>query len=386
MPRVEVKVSPRVLSWALVRSRKEITIQKKFPKIREWLRGESMPTLRQLEQLAKETHTPLGYFFLEEPPVEQLPIPYFRTTNNGSTDQQISCDLFETVQTMKLRQNWMREYLIDVGQEPLRFVGSAKLEDDPQQVAMNIRKTLELEEGWTSYLPSWTATLKFLRSKMEDIGIIVVVNSIVGNNTRRKLVPEEFRGFVLVDEYAPLVFVNGADSKAAQMFTLAHELAHLWFGSSAAFDLRELRPANNKIEQICNMVAAEFLVPQHELQQIWPSVRNKSEPFQALARHFKVSELVVARRTLDLGYITKNEFIEFYEDYLSKERSSTQDNGGGDFYENQNARIGRRFAEAVISAVRTGKLLYREAYELTGLYGSTFDKYAEFLGFGGFKQ
>ncbi|MGB9780654.1 ImmA/IrrE family metallo-endopeptidase [Caldanaerobacter sp.] len=384
MPTVEVDVSPHVLRWALNRSGKESAIEEKFPQISEWLSKKSKPTLRQLEELAKVTYTPLGYFFLPEPPEDQLPVPYFRTANKKLINQeQFSINLIETVQTMKLRQDWMREYLIEQGQEPLPFVNSAKLDDNPYQVAKNIRKTLNLENGWASNFPSWTTALRELQKRMENVGIIVVVNGIVGNNTHRKLNPEEFRGFVLVDEYAPLVFVNGADAKAAQMFTLAHELAHLWFGKSAAFDLKELQPANDKTEQICNIVAAEFLVPEDEFQQIWPDISHESEPYQILARFFKVSELVVARRALDLGYITKDEFIEFYNNYQAKEHSTTRDEEGGNFYATQNLRIGRRFAEAVISAVREGKLLYREAYRLTGLYGDTFDKYAELLGFGG---
>ena len=130
----------------------------------------------------------------------------------------------------------------------------------------------------------------------------------------------EFPGFVLVDEYAPLVFLNGADGKAAQMFTLAHELAHVWLGSSAVFDLRELQPAADEVEQACNRVAAEFLVPGDEMREVWSSVRYESERFQQIARRFKVSELVAARRALDLRLITRNEFLEFYRG-LSRKRS-----------------------------------------------------------------
>ena len=377
----EVAVEKSVLLWALERSGRAFVIKQRFPKLSEWLKGESMPTLRQLEDLAKATYTPLGYFFLPEPPEEQLSIPYFRTENNQHM-HQFSADLFDTVQIMKRRQNWMRDYLIEQGHDPLPFINSAKLIDDPYHVAQNIRKVLGLEDEWAAKQSNWTEALKTLQTHMENVGIIVVINGIVGNNTHRKLNPSEFRGFVLVDEYAPLVFVNGADGKAAQMFTLAHELAHVWFGVSAAFDLRDLQPAEDKIEQICNMVAAEFLVPKHEFQKVWSTVSNDSEPFQTLARQFKVSELVVARRALDLGYITKDIFIKFYNDYLTKEKNKNQNNDGGNFYAIQNLRIGRRFAEAIITAVREEKLLYREAYQLSGLYGETFERYAESLGMG----
>jgi Zn-dependent peptidase ImmA (M78 family) len=186
-----------------------------------------------------------------------------------------------------------------------------------------------------------------------------------------------------VDDYAPLVFVNGADGKAAQMFTLAHELAHVFIGSSAAFDLRDMLPAADPTEQTCNRVAAELLVPESELRQLWPVVRHDPEPFQAVARHFKVSVLVAARRALDLGLIGKSEFLDFYGAYQEDERRTAgRKSEGGDFYATQNARVGRRFARTVIRAVKTGRLLYTEAYRLTGLYGKAFDRYVDMFDLG----
>ncbi|MCI0447146.1 ImmA/IrrE family metallo-endopeptidase, partial [bacterium] len=212
---------------------------------------------------------------------------------------------------------------------------------------------------------------------------LVVVNGIVGNNTHRKLDPNEFRGFVLVDNFVPLVFVNGADGKAAQMFTLAHELAHVFLGSSAAFDLREMQPAKDPIEQTCNKIAAEFLVPEQRLRQIWPSIQKDLDPFQTIARQFKVSSLVAARRALDLALIPKEDFLNFYNAYLQDERRKvTSRSEGGDFYTTQNLRVGKRFANIISQAVKEGKLLYSEAYRLTGLYGKTFVRYTSSLSLG----
>lgn len=376
MTRVTVKES--VLRWALERSGKPEAVQSKFPKLSEWLRGQSQPTLRQLEALAKATTTPLGYLFLPEPPEDRLPIPLFRT-RSAEPPHRPSPDLLETVQTMERRQAWMHDYLIELGNEPLAFVRSGRIEDKPEALAHQMRRTLGLNEGWAAEQPTWTAALRELQRKIEEAGIIVVVNSIVGNNTHRKLKRTEFVGFVLVDEYAPFVFINGADFKAAQMFTLAHELAHVWFGSSAAFDLRELQPAEDETEQVCNRVAAEFLIPAESLRTLWPSVRYHPEPYQKIASQFKVSEMVAARRSLDLQLITKREFHDFYQAYQEKERRVAQAQEGGDFYAIQNLRISRRFAEAIVRATKEGSLLYRDAYQLTGLYGRTFDEYVSKL-------
>jgi Zn-dependent peptidase ImmA (M78 family) len=377
-----VEVATGVLRWALDRagrSESELAKKKKFSKIREWLSGEIQPTLRQLEEFAKATCTPLGYLFLKKPPEERLPIPHFRTLDDEDV-RRPSPDLLETVQLMQQRQSWMRDYLIDEGHERLPFVASAKSGDPPAEVAGMIRDILNLGEGWAARHQTWTKALGHLRHVVEERGILIAVNGVVGNNVHRKLDPGEFRGFVLVDEYAPLVFVNGADAKAAQMFTLAHELAHVVFGSSAAFDLREMQPADNPTEKACNRIAAEFLVPGHEINSAWETAKGEQEPFQMLARQFKVSPIVAARRALDLRLIDKNEFFEFYFNYLKDERrKAAGKKSGGDFYETQNLRIGQRFASAVLQAAKEGKLLYSEAYRLTGLYGSTFDSYTASL-------
>lgn len=303
-----VSISEPVLSWALDRSGKRAVIERKFPKLSLWLRGMAQPTLRQIEELAKVTSTPLGYLFLSEPPDERLPIPLFRT-HGVEPLRRPSPDLLETVQTMERRQAWMRDYLIEQGNEPFTFVRSEQISNDPKSIARQIRRLLGLDEQWAAKQYTWTGALRELQKKVEEVGILLAVSSIVGNNTHRRLEPSEFRGFVLVDEYAPLVFVNGADSKAAQMFTLAHELAHIWFGSSAAFDLRELEPADDEIERACNLVAAELLVAADELRAFWPSIRENPERYQAVARQFKVSEIVAARRALDLQLITKREYL-----------------------------------------------------------------------------
>nr|HPI78559.1 ImmA/IrrE family metallo-endopeptidase [bacterium] len=232
--------------------------------------------------------------------------------------------------------------------------------------------------------PTWADSLIEFRDAIEHSGALVFFNGIVGNNTSRKLDPGEFRGFVLADEYAPLVFVNNADSKAAQMFTLAHEMAHVIFGSSAAFDLRQMQPAKDATEQACNRAAAEFLVPERELLEAWPSLKNQPDRFHTCARRFKVSEIVVARRALDLNLIRKQEFFDFYNNHKNLMKLvNSKKSSGGDFYNTQNFRLGRRFVSAVARAAKEGKMLYSEAYHLTGLHGKTFDSYVSKTVIGG---
>lgn len=378
MPTIRVEVDKRVLLWAVERTRVQKSLYRRFPRLKDWLEGTTQPTLRQLEEFARAASVPFGYLLLAEPPEERLPIPHFRTLA-GMPGEWFSPELLDIVQAMQRRQDWMREYLIDLGHDPLPFVGSASSGQDPCIVAQHIRETLGIPPDWASRQPSWRESFRTLQEKAEAAGILVAVNSVVETNMRRKLDVNEFRGFVLVDEYAPLVFINSADSRAAQMFTFAYGLAHVWVGKSASFDLRDLEPAPNETEQVCNRIAAEFLVPANVLREYWPTASLEPDPLQAVARHFKVSEIVAARRLLDLKLIGRGEFFAFYREYQKREAKKATSRGGADFYAVQYLRLGRRFGEAVVRAVAEGSLPYHEAYRLTGLYGKAFDGFANFV-------
>jgi Zn-dependent peptidase ImmA (M78 family) len=370
-----VEVQAKVFRWALERSgHTEESARSKFLKFSEWLDGTRLPTLRQLEKFANWTRTPFGFFLLDSPPEDRLPIPDFRTTH-GQT-RRPSPDLLETVQSMQRRQEWMREFLLEEGQEPLEFVGKASTHDSPKDVAQSMRVALDLSEDWARRERSWGDALRLLRQAIEAAEIMVVINGVVGNNNHRLLDVNEFRGFALVDPIAPLIFVNGKDAKCAKMFTLAHELAHIWIGQEGVSNLDRLQPVGAAVEKFCNKVAAEFLVPAHRFQSEWQKVSTHPDRFNRLARTFKVSAIVVARRAWDMRHINRQEFFEFYDRQIQESPPSP----GGNFWKTQGVRIGDLFGSAVAQAVWAGQLLYRDAYELTGLRGKTFDNYIARLG------
>jgi Zn-dependent peptidase ImmA (M78 family) len=168
------------------------------------------------------------------------------------------------------------------------------------------------------------------------------------------------------------------------MFTLAHELVHIWVGRGGLFNLINMMPHDDATERFCNQAAAEFLVPQHKLLERWDEAYSSGRPFHTIARWFKVSPVVAARRALDMGLINKSEFFEFYEkdqaDWRArKAEQKRKQKGGPSFYDVQDVRLGKNFAYAVVRAAREGRLLYREAYQLTDLKGETFTQYASLL-------
>ncbi len=369
--RTEVNINSNMFTWAIARAGYDLSdFALKFPKIRDWLDQKKKPTVKQLEAFSKKVHLPFGYLFLPEPPKENLPIPFFRTNNGGKSN--VSVNVYDTILLMQQRQDWLKEYLMENDFQPLPFVGKFRNSRDYTEIVDDIRNTLGLNNEWASSFKTWQEALEHLAQKIEDIGITIVFNGVVENNTSRLISVDECRGFVLVDPIAPFMFINNSDGKAAQLFTIIHELAHIWTGHSAGFDFRQLLPANDPIELLCDKVSAEFLVPAESFVGVWktrPGIANT-------ARYFKVSEIVIARRALDLGYLTKPEFFTFYNEYSNREFFKKENQSdGGNFYATAKKRIGLTFAAHINQAVKSGKLLYRDAYKLTSLKGDTYQTF-----------
>jgi Zn-dependent peptidase ImmA (M78 family) len=369
--RTEVNINANILTWAIARAGLDLhELSGKVPNILNWIKGDKNPTVKQLEDFSKKVYLPFGYLFLTEPPLESLPIPFFRTNNTQAT--KVNINIYDTLMLLQQRQDWLRDYLKDNEFEILPFVGKFNNRPNITEIVADIRKALSLGDNWASDFDKWEDALDYLVQQIEDIGIITVFNGVVENNTHRPIPVEECRGFVLVDQMAPFMFINNSDSKSAQMFTIAHELAHLWTGHSAGFDLRTLQPANDPIEILCDKIAAEFLVPENAFNEIW----SHNPSIKYAARFFKVSEIVIARRALDTGKFSKKEFYDFYNEYSRREfTKKKKQSPGGDFHATTRKRLSITFASHIFNAVKSGKLLYRDAYKLTSLKGDTFEKF-----------
>ena len=377
-----VPASIPVLRWAAERAwLSDAMLEKRFRKWPLWLSGETQPTLKQLENFARLTHTPIGYFFLPEPPELTLPVPDFRTLRDETVAEPSSA-LLDTLYLCQQRQEWFRDYARMHGLPRLAFIGSATVAAMPEQVAESMRQTLALSIAERQQLPTWTDALRQLIAKAEETGVLVMASSIVGSNSHRKLNVDEFRGFALADDLAPLVFLNGADSKAAQMFTLAHELAHIWLGESGVSDPEAGSVPEQRIERWCNQVAAELLVPLDELRLVYEPDSSVAAEIQRLARLFKVSTLVALRRLFDAGFIDQATLWRCYRQEVERIRGLDRGgSGGGDFYRTLGARTGKLFARAILSSTLEGQTLFQDAFRMLGVRKtSTFYEAARELG------
>ncbi|MFZ5655049.1 MAG: ImmA/IrrE family metallo-endopeptidase [Pseudomonadota bacterium] len=377
-----VAASVPVLRWAARRARlHDDDLVVRFHKWPLWLSSAAQPTLKQLEDFARLTHTPFGYFFLPEPPALALPVPDFRTLRDEAFAEP-SSNLLDTLYLCQQRQDWYRDHARMHGLPALPFVGSASLREAPEVVAQRLRETLNLSTEARRQMPTWTDALRQLIAKAEDAGVMVMASSVVGSNSHRKLDVAEFRGFALADDLAPLVFLNGADSKAAQMFTLAHELAHVWLGATGVSDAQAGQVPEQQTERWCNQVAAELLMPMDELRATHRRNAPIPEEIQRLAREFKVSTLVALRRLFDAGYISEVALWQHYREEQERLRILKEsDSPGGDFYRSLGARTSKRFARALVSSTLEGLTSFPDAFRMLGVRRTaTFYKTARELG------
>jgi Zn-dependent peptidase ImmA (M78 family) len=374
-----------VLEWA--RARSGIANEdwdRRFPRFEAWLAGDAAPTLKQLEEFARKTHTPVGFFFLDEPPVEPVPIPDFRTVGDRpvGAGEVVSADLLDVVYTCQARQEWYRDHQLLNGEPPLAFVGGADRANPPEQTAAAMNEVLGWDAAARARCRTWDDALTRLRENAETAGVLVMISGIVGSDTHRRLDPGEFRGFALADPYAALVFINGADSKAAQVFTLAHEIAHLWLGETALSDLDPTSIRTNAVERWCNQVAAELLVPMEEFRIAFDPIADLRDQLQPLAQRFRVSTQVILGRIREAGHLSWDEYL--HELGIERERIAeivAERGSGGNYYNTKPVQVGKRFARALVASAMEGQASYTEAFRLLGLKkASTFEGLADRLG------
>ena len=302
-------MKPELLRWARHRAglgRSEFPAR--FKKLPEWETGRLQPTLRQLEDFARKVHVPVGTLLLDEPPKNPS---RSRTAGRSAADPFRSPAPICWTPSTSARSGspGTRTASGRWGAEPLDFFGSLTTTSDTRAAAEAMRDKLRITVDGRLKHRTPQKALSACIASAEKTGVLIMVSGVVGSNTQRKLDPREFRGFALADPLAPLVFVNGLDAKSAQMFTLAHELAHLWLGTSALSNLPSpSAPGIRKEEVWCNAVAAEFLVPLADIEREIRPYEPLDEAKMRLSRHFKVSTLVVLRRLLDLGWIDHEHF------------------------------------------------------------------------------
>ena len=363
----EAYVTASVVAWA--RERADLSVEQvadrlgvKPDQVAAWEVGHARPTLRQAEEMARTLHVPFGYLYLSSPPKEEVALPDLRTiANRPLTDP--SPELVDVTQDALRKQDWYREYRVAEGAEPLGFVGRYSVDGGADQIAASMRRTLAVNDNLRHTAHSWEEFLTLFARNAEGAGVLVLRSGVVGNNTHRPLDVEEFRGFALSDSVAPIVFINAQDGKAAQIFTLAHELAHIWIGQSGVSnpDYRmRARQQTSPIDRFCDQVAAEVLVPIQDFMDRWSGQEDIDSNLWRLARQYRVSELVILRRAFETGIVDEREYEQHYNPRAIRKGGGE----GGSYYRNVLVRNSKTFTLSLLAAATGDRVSYRDAATL----------------------
>jgi Zn-dependent peptidase ImmA (M78 family) len=382
MPGIRVEVKPAIFEWVLQNINFENIKAKTKDDFFLWMAGKKAPTFNQLEQFSKATNIPFGYFFLSTPPIEKIKLLEYRTVDSLEIGQP-SRNLIDTINEMEAIQEWMRDYVKGADLNELNYVGALKGNEDISSIASTIRESLRLSREWFLVASNAWDSFKLLRERLEDIGTIVMMNGIVGSNTHRSLDINEFRAFTIIDKYVPLIFINANDSSNGRLFSLAHEMTHIWLGVNSFYNDYQ-HPINgiSSLEVLCNAVAAEILVPIEIFNTSWREDKTDDleEKISNISGYFRCGTTVIARRALDQGLIDKATYTKLAESTIAKYRVKRSEQGsGGNYYNTLRTRLDNRLVLALSNSVYEGKTTFTEAYRLTNTSRKTFSALVEMV-------
>jgi len=372
-----VFIKEEILLWAIEESQLPFEeIKAKFPSIESWIDHTKVPTFLQLRSFADYLHVPFGYLFLDESPRKELLYAEFRAIANKKP--KMSKNLEDTLSEMTIRQYWMREYREDQGYEPCKFVGYFQHKNSAE-IKEFIHEALVIEDYWSENEKNLDDAYSSLKKRIEKLGVLIMQSGIVGINTHRKLDIHEFRAFVLLDLYAPLIFINTNDSKAGMIFSLMHEFIHLLIGDEDILDVDEENLGYIDAERRVNRITSLILIPDEIL--LGSKFTNKNFYFEIteIAKKLKVSSLSVSIKLKEMGTISQAQLEEVkrisLENFEKKLRKVSK--SGPDFFTVLNSKLSPSFSEAVISQTRAGEIPFTEAYSLLGVKGKTFEKFSD---------
>ena len=392
MKRQLALVTPCVIKWARETARFSIPVAAKkigvsTDELKNWESGLKKPSLAKARKMSEVYRRPFASFYLSQPPKDFPVLKDFRTI--AGKPPQYSTPLVFLIRQMQERQSWLSQYLKEQGYEQLSFVGASESSSE-KIMSHDIIKTIWSSEKKYSKVLSETRNSEDLLDKWilqcESKGIFI---SRTSNLNAHNVIPiEEARGFVISDKYAPFIFINSKDSKNAQLFTLLHELTHLWRGVSCIPDhfSNVYKNTNSNTEFFCNQTAAEILMPIKQINafpnmKTWDQKKVKSF-IENNFKTFKVSRLAFLIRlktsqliTLKVFKLLREEYIKAFKDSEKKRKIKMKESTGGpDANRLKLYANGKSFTEIVFYSYKEGGLSGREASHLLDMKLNRMDK------------
>lgn len=383
-------ITPKVLKWARESARMSLEtaaskISVSTEKLSNWEDGTSHPTIKQAETLARAYRRPFAVFFLPEIPRDFQPLQDFRR----QTARKLGTASIFIIREIQQKQAWISELYSENEESPLSFVGKYSIKSNPQSVAKDILANLKID-------PLHYSTDNPIRewiTKAEKNGIFISRTSFI--HTRLKLESEELQGFTISDKFAPFIFINSEDWNAPQLFTLVHELAHIWIAASGISN--EIEPELkykdklHPIELFCNEVAANALLPSEIMKGLDLSIFNSSKKIFSLSKKLGVSSFAFLYRAFSLELISLDKYKKLrkqadadFQAYLLREEEKVnkakENKKGGPHYfmllVNKNSHL---FTKVVMDAFRGGYIQPTQASSLLNTQVNNFPKLEAFL-------
>ncbi|MFT3734712.1 MAG: ImmA/IrrE family metallo-endopeptidase [Rhodocyclaceae bacterium] len=364
-------IQPAILLWARKSAGLAVadvarSLKRPEADIEAWEAGASAPSYAQLEKLAYQLYRrPLAVFFLPAPPEEVMPQREFRTL--PETDlQTLAPDTCMHIRRAHAHQLSLRELFDSTSPSERRIWQSVRISSsvDIATQAQKIREFLGVRLDEQIKWKSDETALKKWRQAVESSGVFVF---------KAPFKQKDISGFCLMDEQFPLIYINNSTSKTRQTFSLMHELAHLLLqvNGLSKFDssyIQRLTQSEQQIEQTCNAIAAETLIPNSDFwtqAKLFPADIEKAseEQFSELASRYGVSREAVLRRFLDGGRVSS----KFYELKAKQWSSQKTQKPGGDWYSNQGAYLSDRFAKEVVGRHFKHQISLEQAADFLGV-------------------
>jgi Zn-dependent peptidase ImmA (M78 family) len=383
-------ITPKILKWARESARMSIeTAAAKLPiavaKLQDWENGISQPTIKQAATLARTYRRPFAVFFLPDTPMDFQPLQDFRM----KTAKTLGTASTFIIREIQQKQAWISERYSDNEEKILPFAGKFTLHSNPQTVAADMLSTLTIDPlHYSTGNP-----MKEWISKAEMNGIFISRTSFI--HSRLKLDSDELQGFAISDKHAPFVFINSDDWNAPQLFTLVHELAHIWIAASGISNEIELELKHkdklHPVELFCNEVAANALLPNSAMQAIDPSVFDNAKNIFSISKKSGVSSFFFLYRAYSTGLLSLHRYKELKRDadadfhaFLQKEaekaaKTKETKKGGPDYFmllANKNSHL---FTRVVMDAFRGGHIQPTQASSLLNTQVNNFSKLEAFL-------
>lgn len=346
-----------------------------WQRLEQWETGQKTPSANQLLKIAKAYRRPVLTFFLQQAPVSISNIQDYRTLGDRPAEEMDSPEFAAFRRRLVALQLNVKDLAEKLGTKPLSFVGSIDTNIAVKDAVKNIRNELGFSFEDQRKISNKENLFRELRYKIENLGVFLIAEANLGS-WHTDIEPDIFRGMTISDELAPFIIINPKDSPAARIFTLVHELTHVWMGDTAISNLDSLaidHAIHRNKEKYCNEVAAEFLVPESALRDAWAKMTgdDTTRKIQKIAASFKVSTICLSRRLIDFNLVTRKFYWDFYHQYLAqlkaiKKKQSKTETGPSRIVLNR-FRLGFKLIHTVIDAAHAGIISELDASQLLGV-------------------